>query len=338
MKIYRNCSLLPYNTFGVDGRCSALVEYDTEQELCDIMELVRNGELPLPLMQIGQGSNILFTRDFPGTLLHGRIYGIQVLNSSDKEVWVKAGAGVVWDDFVSQCVENGWYGAENLSLIPGLTGSAAVQNIGAYGTEVKDIISSVRCFDMDERVFRTFDVSECGYGYRDSLFKKCRSLTVTSVTFRLSTVKSFNLSYNALQQAVLAQGADSLSQIREIVCSIRRSKLPDVSTLGSAGSFFKNPLVERSFFESLKQKWPDIPGFGDASGNGPVKLSAGWLIEKCGWKGKSLGRAGVYQKQALVLVNLSGATGEDIAALSRMVADDVFKRFGVSRSPEVLIL
>lgn len=338
MKIYRNCSLLPYNTFGVDGRCSALVEYDTEQELCDIMELVRNGELPLPLMQIGQGSNILFTRDFPGTLLHGRIYGIQVLNSSDKEVWVKAGAGVVWDDFVSQCVENGWYGAENLSLIPGLTGSAAVQNIGAYGTEVKDIISSVRCFDMDERVFRTFDVSECGYGYRDSLFKKCRSLTVTSVTFRLSTVKSFNLSYNALQQAVLAQGADSLSQIREIVCSIRRSKLPDVSTLGSAGSFFKNPLVERSFFESLKQKWPDIPGFGDASGNGPVKLSAGWLIEKCGWKGKSLGRAGVYQKQALVLVNLSGATGEDIAALSRMVADDVFKKFGVSLSPEVLIL
>ena len=338
MKIYRNCSILPYNTFGVDGRCSALVEYDTEQELCDIMELVRNGELPLPLMQIGQGSNILFTRDFPGTLLHGRIYGIQVLNSSDKEVWVKAGAGVVWDDFVSQCVENGWYGAENLSLIPGLTGSAAVQNIGAYGTEVKDIISSVRCFDMDERVFRTFDVSECGYGYRDSLFKKRRSLTVTSVTFRLSTVKSFNLSYNALQQAVLAQGADSLSQIREIVCSIRRSKLPDVSTLGSAGSFFKNPLVERSFFESLKQKWPDIPGFGDASGNGPVKLSAGWLIEKCGWKGKSLGRAGVYQKQALVLVNLSGATGEDIAALSRMVADDVFKKFGVSLSPEVLIL
>lgn len=338
MKIYRNCSLLPYNTFGVDGRCSALVEYDTEQELCDIMELVRNGELPLPLMQIGQGSNILFTRDFPGTLLHGRIYGIQVLNSSDKEVWVKAGAGVVWEDFVSQCVENGWYGAENLSLIPGLTGSAAVQNIGAYGTEVKDIISSVRCFDMDERVFRTFDVSECGYGYRDSLFKECRSLTVTSVTFRLSTVKSFNLSYNALQQAVLAQGADSLSQIREIVCSIRRSKLPDVSTLGSAGSFFKNPLVERSFFESLKQKWPDIPGFGDASGNGPVKLSAGWLIEKCGWKGKSLGRAGVYQKQALVLVNLSGATGEDIAALSRMVADDVFKKFGVSLSPEVLIL
>ena len=338
MKIYRNCSLLPYNTFGVDGRCSALVEYDTEQELCDIMELVRNGELPLPLMQIGQGSNILFTRDFPGTLLHGRIYGIQVLNSSDKEVWVKAGAGVVWDDFVSQCVENGWYGAENLSLIPGLTGSAAVQNIGAYGTEVKDIISSVRCFDMDERVFRTFDVSECGYGYRDSLFKKCRSLTVTSVTFRLSTVKSFNLSYNALQQAVLAQGADSLSQIREIVCSIRRSKLPDVSTLGCAGSFFKNPLVERSFFESLKQKWPDIPGFGDNSGTGPVKLSAGWLIEKCGWKGKSLGRAGVYQKQALVLVNLSGATGEDIAALSRMVADDVFKKFGVSLSPEVLIL
>lgn len=338
MEIYRNCSLLPYNTFGVDGRCSALVEYDTEQELCDIMVLVRNGELPLPLMQIGQGSNILFTRDFPGTLLHGRIYGIQVLNSSDKEVWVKAGAGVVWDDFVSQCVENGWYGAENLSLIPGLTGSAAVQNIGAYGTEVKDIISSVRCFDMDERVFRTFDVSECGYGYRDSLFKKCRSLTVTSVTFKLSTVKSFNLSYNALQQAVLAQGADSLSQIREIVCSIRRSKLPDVSTLGSAGSFFKNPLVERSFFESLKQKWPDIPGFGDASGNGPVKLSAGWLIEKCGWKGKSLGRAGVYQKQALVLVNLSGATGEEIAALSRLVADDVFEKFGVSLSPEVLIL
>lgn len=338
MKIYRNCSLLPYNTFGVDGRCSALAEYETEQELCDIMELVRNGELPLPLMQIGQGSNILFTRDFPGTLLHGRICGIQVLNSSDKEVWVKVGAGVVWDDFVSQCVENGWYGAENLSLIPGLTGSAAVQNIGAYGTEVKDIISSVRCFDMDERVFRTFDVSECGYGYRDSLFKKCRSLTVTSVTFRLSTVKSFNLSYNALQQAVLAQGADSLSQIREIVCSIRRSKLPDVATLGSAGSFFKNPLVERSLFESLKQKWPDIPGFGDASGNGPVKLSAGWLIEKCGWKGKSLGRAGVYEKQALVLVNLSGATGEEIAALSRMVADDVFKKFGVSLSPEVLIL
>lgn len=338
MKIYRNCSLLPYNTFGVDGRCSALVEYDTEQELCDIMELVRNGELPLPLMQIGQGSNILFTRDFPGTLLHGRICGIQVLNSSDKEVWVKAGAGVVWDDFVSQCVENGWYGAENLSLIPGLTGSAAVQNIGAYGTEVKDIISSVRCLDIDDGVFKTFDINECGYGYRDSLFKKCRSLIVTSVTFRLSTVKSFNLSYNALQQAVLAQGADSLSQIREIVCSIRRSKLPDVSTLGSAGSFFKNPIVERSLFESLKQKWPDIPGFGDASGTDRIKLSAGWLIEKCGWKGKSLGRAGVYQKQALVLVNLSGATGEEIAALSRMVADDVFEKFGVSLSPEVLIL
>ena len=338
MKIYRNCSLLHYNTFGVDGRCSAFVEYDTEQELCDIMELVRNGELPLPLMQIGQGSNILFTRDFPGTLLHGRICGIQVLNSSDKEVWVKVGAGVVWDDFVSQCVENGWYGAENLSLIPGLTGSAAVQNIGAYGTEVKDIIASVRCFDMREGLYRTFDVNECGYGYRDSMFKKCRDLTVTFVTFRLSTEKSFNLSYTALQQAALAEGADSLSHIRDIVCRIRRSKLPDVATLGSAGSFFKNPLVERSLFESLKQKWPDIPGFGDNSGTGPVKLSAGWLIEKCGWKGKSLGRAGVYEKQALVLVNLSGATGEEIAALSRMVADDVFKKFGVSLSPEVLIL
>ena len=325
LNIHKDYSLLGHNTFGIDARTAAFVEYSSEAELLEAARMLREGALPSPWLHIGGGSNLLLTRDWPGTVLHSRITGCETVSENEDAVEVRVGSGVVWDDFVEMCVERGWYGAENLSAIPGETGAAAVQNIGAYGVEVKDLILEVETLDMASGHKKVFPAADCGYGYRRSIFKQHdnKRFVVLSVLFRLGLRPQLNLGYKALSEALSGRDNITLRDVRETVRAVRSSKLPDPSETGSAGSFFTNPVVSRSKFEEL----------GDC-----VKLSAGWLIEQCGWKGRSLGRAGVYPKQALVLVNLGGATGSEVEALAAAVRDSVHERFGVELRPEVNIL
>ncbi len=338
LNIHKDYSLLGHNTFGIDARTAAFVEYSSEAELLEAARMLREGALPSPWLHIGGGSNLLLTRDWPGTVLHSRITGCETVSENEDAVEVRVGSGVVWDDFVEMCVERGWYGAENLSAIPGETGAAAVQNIGAYGVEVKDLILEVETLDMSSGQKKVFPAGDCGYGYRRSIFKQQdnKRYVVLSVLFRLGLRPQLNLGYKALSEALSGRDNITLRDVRETVRAVRSSKLPEPSETGSAGSFFTNPVVPRSKFEELQRQWPAIPHYpapGDC-----VKLSAGWLIEQCGWKGRSLGRAGVYPKQALVLVNLGGATGSEIEALATAVRDSVRERFGVELRPEVNIL
>ena len=338
LNIHKDYSLLGHNTFGIDARTAAFVEYSSEAELLEAARMLREGALPSPWLHIGGGSNLLLTRDWPGTVLHSRITGCETVSENEDAVEVRVGSGVVWDDFVEMCVERGWYGAENLSAIPGETGAAAVQNIGAYGVEVKDLILEVETLDMASGQKKVFPAADCGYGYRRSIFKQQdnKRFVVLSVLFRLGLRPQLNLGYKALSEALSGRDNITLRDVRETVRAVRSSKLPDPSETGSAGSFFTNPVVSRSKFEELQRQWPAIPHYpapGDC-----VKLSAGWLIEQCGWKGRSLGRAGVYPKQALVLVNLGGATGSEVEVLATAVRDSVRERFGVELRPEVNIL
>lgn len=363
LNVQRDYSLLRHNTFGMDVRAAAFVEYGSEAELREAAAMLRSGELPSPWLHIGGGSNLLFTGDWPGTVLHSSIVYCKEVSRDADTVTVRVGSGMVWDDFVALCVERGWYGAENLSAVPGETGAAAVQNIGAYGVEVKDLISEVETLDMQSGEKRIFTALECGYGYRSSVFKRQENkrYIVLSVVMRLGLVPHLNLGYKALAEALKGQEAISAADVRRAVCEVRASKLPDPAVTGSAGSFFTNPVVSREKLEELQSKWPAIPyhevqaapdreaqsvregasvrcGSSDRSGGNQVKLSAGWLIEQCGWKGRSLGRAGVYPKQALVLVNLGGASGAEVVALADAVRNSVRERFGVELHPEVNIL
>lgn len=338
LKIHKDYSLLGHNTFGIDARTAVFVEYSSEEELRSVAGMLRDGSLPSPWLHIGGGSNLLLTRDWPGTVLHSLVTGCNTVFRDDDNVVVRAGAGMVWDEFVAMCVDKGWYGAENLSAIPGETGAAAVQNIGAYGVEAKDLVLEVETLDMTSGEKRTFSVRDCRYGYRSSIFKQPENkrYVVLSVLLRLGLRPHLNIEYRALSEALAGKDRISLQDVRETVRSIRSSKLPDPSKTGSAGSFFTNPVVPRSRLEELQHHWPEIPYYPVSADT--VKLSAGWLIEQCGWKGRSLGRAGVYPRQALVLVNLGGASGSEIVALADAVRTSVRERFGVELSPEVNIL
>jgi len=326
-----NYSLLRHNTFGIDARACRYEEYASEDELRALLQ----NDLPRPLLHIGAGSNLLFvTPFFEGTVLHSAIRGMEVVREDDEWVWLRVGAGCTWDDVPAYCVAHQWYGAENLSLIPGEVGASAVQNIGAYGAEVKDLIAQVETVDASGQK-HVFGVDECAYGYRDSLFKRpdMKKHFVTYVTYRLGKVPRFNLSYGALQKEVEACSEVTLQHVRQAVIDIRRRKLPDPAQLGNAGSFFKNPVVDRPKFESLSAAYPDMPYY--ALPDDRFKIPAGWLIEQCGWKGKSLGRAGVYRNQALILVNNGGATGREVADLAAAVCESVDRKFGITISPEV---
>ena len=340
LNIARNYSLLGHNTFGIDARTAVFVEYGSEPELQEAARMLREGALPSPWLHIGGGSNLLLTRDWPGTVLHSAIRGCDVVSEGDGFVEVRAGSGVVWDGFVGMCVEHGWYGAENLSAIPGEVGAAAVQNIGAYGVEVKDLILEVEAMDMTDGQKRIFQAADCGYGYRRSIFKQQenRKYVVLSVLFRLGLRPHFNLGYKALAEALAGRDNVSLRDVREAVMAVRSSKLPDPSETGSAGSFFTNPVVSRDKLAELQRQWPAVPFYEVRDNAGSVKLSAGWLIEQSGWKGRSLGRAGVWPRQALVLVNLGGADGREIVALADAVRASVRDRFGVELRPEVNII
>ena len=329
--MWNNYSLLDYNTFGIDVRAARFMEYRSESELLAFL----SGEgLEAPYLHIGRGSNLLFTKDFEGTVLHSCIRGVEVLEEDDKQVRVRVGAGTLWDDFVACCVARGWYGAENLSAIPGEVGASAVQNIGAYGAEVKDLITEVEAVEVSTSEVVHIQADECRYAYRQSIFKndwKGRVI-ITYVTYRLGKSPEFHIDYGNLR-AELEGKPLTLSTVREAVRRIRDSKLPDPRKQGNAGSFFMNPVVERSHFEQLRVLYPSMPFYEVDAAH--VKIPAGWMIDQCGWKGRSLGRAGVHDKQALVLVNRGGATGAEVMALAKAVQADVKARFGIDIHPEV---
>ena len=351
MKLSYNVSLREWNTFGMKVRAAALLEYDSAEELSGILADERfAGELPLPLFPIGGGSNLLFTGDFPGTLLHSRIRFIDPLPSEgvlsdDADCQrVRVGAGVVWDEFCEWAATEGLWGPENLSLIPGEAGAAAVQNIGAYGREVCELVETVECFDLLQRQGVVFPASECRYAYRDSRFKgewKGRYI-VTAVVFRLRRDYAPVLDYGhvraAMEKAVGPEPYTPL-QVREGIIAIRKDKLPDPAETGSAGSFFRNPFV-------LPEQYRKVERIAEAEGLGPVphfltedglvKIPAAWLIDKCGWKGARRGNAGVWPVQPLVLVNATGtAMPDEILALEKEIISSVRSRFGIVLNPEV---
>ena len=352
MDISYNVSLREWNTFGMEVRAAALLEYDSAAELASLLADYRfASELPLPLLHIGRGSNLLFTGDFPGTVLHSRIRFIERLSGSGEEgpdgdagVAVRVGAGVVWDEFCAWAASEGLWGPENLSLIPGETGSAAVQNIGAYGQEVCRLIETVECFDTLQRRIVRLKGEDCGYGYRHSRFKeewKGRYL-VTAVTFRLMETYRPMLDYGHVREALAsAFGPEPYTpqQVRDTVIAIRRDKLPDPVQTGNAGSFFRNPFVLPEQYRRVErlaeeEQLGPVPHF--LTEDGLVKIPAAWLIDKCGWKGRRLGNAGVWAEQPLVLVNATGAASPaEVLALEQEIVASVRQRFGVTLQPEV---
>lgn len=337
MKDIRNYSLLRHNTFGIDACCRRYIEYSSVEELQQVLAMLSPADRPL--FMLGSGSNILLTQDFEGTVLHSAIKGCEATVCGDT-ILLRCGSGEVWDDVVARCVANGWYGAENLSLIPGEVGASAVQNIGAYGVEVKDLIVKVEAIELATGKGVSFDNGECAYAYRQSRFKKewKDKYAITHVTYRLSTTFTPHLDYGNIRTELENRHitAPTAKQLREVVISIRQSKLPDPQTEGNAGSFFMNPVVGREHFEQLAARYPSMPFYEvDAS---HVKIPAGWLIEQCGWKGRSLGRAGVHSKQALVLVNRGGATGREVLRLCETIIADVRNKFAIELHPEVYVI
>lgn len=329
MTIRDNCSLADRNTFGMDVRADRLIDWATTDELKNALP-----DIEKPVLMIGGGSNLLFMGDFKGTVLHSTITSIDIIDSTDDLVYVKVGAGVVWDDFVAWCTINGFWGVENLSAIPGEVGASAVQNIGAYGAEAKDVIDTVQTICLTDGTERDFSNAECRYGYRQSIFKNelKGQYAVAYVIYALSKVPQPKLGYGALEQKVERLGGPTLANIRQAVISIRDSKLPDPKVLGNAGSFFMNPVVTEQEFNIIRSNYPDVPSYPAPGG---IKVPAGWLIEKTGWKGRSLGPAAVYDKQALVLVNRGGATGADVKRLADTIIADVKQKFGIALSTEV---
>lgn len=334
--IYENISLKKYNTFGLNIKADRLVTFKLEENA--IRYFRNNSGSAERRLVLGGGSNLLFLGDFHGTVIHPEIEGISLEEKKEDYVIIASGAGIEWDRLVEQTVNYGFGGLENLSLIPGQVGAAPVQNLGAYGVEVKDTIEKVRAISLSDGSVREFSNEECGFGYRDSIFKKDLKgkYLITKVWFRLTTKPKLSLDYGSLKEEMNKLGVNSLSNVRKIVINTRLSKLPDPRVLGNAGSFFKNPIVDNVTAENLKRKYPRLPVFRDSYGNN--KLAAGWLIEQCGWKGKRKGDAGVSDKQALVFVNYGNAKGRDILDLSEEVRKSVFEKFGIDLEREVEVV
>jgi UDP-N-acetylmuramate dehydrogenase len=334
MRDHQNHSLKSHNTFGIEARCRRFLEYATVGEAQQVAGLLQQDATPYII--IGRGSNLLLTRDFDGTAVHSAILGIEQVD----DCHIRCGSGEAWDDVVAWCVDHHLYGAENLSLIPGEVGASAVQNIGAYGVEVKDLIESVEAVEIATGQVRTFTNADCCYAYRDSRFKhdwKNRYL-MTHVTYRLSTEEHLSLAYGNITSELERRGISypTAAQLRSVIIDIRNAKLPDPQVTGNAGSFFMNPVVSREVFEKLLTDYPQMPHYYIDEQH--EKIPAGWMIDQCGWKGRSLGRAGVHDKQALVLVNRGGATGDEIVTLCRTIQRDVKEKFGIDIYPEVNIV
>ena len=333
MRDLRNYSLLQHNTFGIDARCSRFLEYQNVEEAQLVAQILR--ESAEHYIIIGGGSNLLLTKDYEGIVVRSAIKGI-----SQNHADITCGSGEVFDDVVDWCVTHQLYGAENLSLIPGDVGASAVQNIGAYGVEACQLIDTIEAVEIATGELRTIQAAECDYGYRQSRFKhewKDQYL-ITHVTYRLSTVFEPRLDYGNIRAELERKGISepTARQLRETIIDIRNAKLPDPKVEGNAGSFFMNPVVSRAKFEALLAQYPQMPHY--YIDNDHEKVPAGWMIDQCGWKGKSLGRAGVHDKQALVLVNRGGATGSEVVALCREIQRDVKEKFDIEIQPEVNII
>ena len=332
--IQQNISLKEFNTFGIDVKAKAFARFSSIEQLNLILRENEN----LPLFILGGGSNILFTKDVEALVLKNEISGIELIEETSETVLVKAGAGVVWHDFVLYTIDKGWSGIENMSLIPGNVGASPMQNIGAYGVEIKDVFSYLEAFNLSTKELERIDANTCNFGYRESIFKREAKgkYIITSVAFQLKKTPEFKTSYGAIQDELNKNNTPlSIKAISDAVISIRQSKLPNPKELGNAGSFFKNPVVSKDLFQKLLVKFPEIPNYPQE--NGLVKLAAGWLIEQAGWKGKRIGNVGMHEKQALVLVNYGGATGEELLEHSQRVIDSVKEKFSVELEREVNI-
>lgn len=336
MEIHKNYQLKGNNTFGIPAICSSFIEYEGES---DLVRLYKDGLFSRPWMSLGYGANLLFCGDYEGTILHSVAKNIIIMHETGSDVLVRVEAGCVLDDFIAYAVDQDWGGMENLSSIPCSVGAAPVQNVGAYGVEAKDVIDSVLLFDTADGSTLSLPNADCEFGYRNSFFKSHPQYIVLSVDFRLTKAPFHRLCLDygnlrsALDRPLSPEDKDALRVIRETVRQIRHEKLPDPAVLGSAGSFFKNPVVERPVVDKLLERYPKMPFYEMANG---CKIPAGWLIEQSGWKGKREGNVGVYEKQALVLVNYGGATGADVWSLAQNICSSVRKNFGVEISPEVI--
>lgn len=339
LHIEENVWLTSLNTFGVEVKAKYFVAIHRESDLLELLQL------PLwksqPVLILGGGSNILFTRDFDGIVVQSCIKGLEILEENESEVRLRAGAGESWHGLVMHCIDKGWGGIENLSLIPGTAGAAPIQNIGAYGVELKDVLDSVEGVHLEQRTHLRLSAEECQFGYRESIFKHQlqKNFFISSITLRL-TKKNHILrtEYGAIHDVLGRRNIKTpgIRDVSDAVISIRRSKLPDPAELGNAGSFFKNPTVSAEVLEDLKRTHPAIPHY--PFDNQQFKIAAGWLIEQCGWKGKRMGSVGVHVNQSLVLVNYGRAKGKEILQLANIIQRDVEQKFGITLKMEVNIL
>jgi UDP-N-acetylmuramate dehydrogenase len=335
MQLTRDFSLKPYNTFGINVMAKYFAAFTNTTTLAEILENKSQHKLIL-----GGGSNVLFTKNYDGLVLKNEIAGIEKINEDNVHVYIRAGAGVGWHEFVLYCINNNFAGVENLSLIPGSVGASPMQNIGAYGVEIKDVFYELEAYNIEEKKLVTFSKSDCAFGYRESIFKNKYKgqFVITSVTFQLNKIPKYNTSYGAIETELEKMSVQLLSikAISDAVINIRQSKLPDPKIIGNAGSFFKNPTIQNTLFEKLKNEFPNIVGY--AVGENETKLAAAWLIEQCGWKGYRKGDTGCHEKQALVLVNYDNAMGDEILQLSEKIIDSVKLMFNIELHREVNIV
>lgn len=348
-KVQENISIKQYNTFAISTVAKYFAEFNTADELSKLLEFKQPQTPNLPTGQaghkpqtliLGGGSNILFTKDYYGLVLKNEIKGIKEIKEDEHHVYVQVGAGENWHQFVLHCIKKGWAGVENLSLIPGNVGASPMQNIGAYGVEIKEVFYSLEAYHIKDKRIINFSLNDCEFGYRESVFKRKYKdqFVITDVTYRLNKIPNYNISYGAIEQELEKMGVKDLSlqAVSHAVINIRSSKLPNPAEIGNAGSFFKNPEIGSHEFHELKRMFSGIVGYNLPNGN--VKLAAGWLIEQAGWKGYRKGDAGCHEKQALVLVNYGNAKGSEILELSENILQSVQKKFGVSLEREVNIV
>jgi UDP-N-acetylmuramate dehydrogenase len=339
LAIQSNVNLKPFNTFGFSVHTDSLLEVESMETL---KMLLNDPTFEQPRFILGGGSNILFTQNFHGLVIKMVIKGIEVIQENEEHIWLRVGAGEVWHDFVMYCVSHNYGGVENLSLIPGTVGASPIQNIGAYGVEVKETIDTVEAIDLTTGSYCTFSNADCVFGYRDSVFKQRAfkgKYIITHVVFKLTKHNhKFVINYGAIKD-LLNQSPDqplSIKAISDVVIHIRKSKLPDPAVIGNAGSFFKNPTISKSQYEVLQKEFPAMPSYPVDEHH--VKVPAGWLIEQCGWKGKTFDAIGVHKQQALVLVNYGGGKGHEVWQLAQRILSSVKDKFNIELHPEVNIL
>ncbi|AFK03433.1 UDP-N-acetylenolpyruvoylglucosamine reductase [Emticicia oligotrophica DSM 17448] len=335
MIVQKDVQLKPFNTFGIEATAKYFVEVEN---LSQLQAILQNPQYQsVERLILGGGSNMLLTKDFDGLVIKMSIKGLEIIKETDENIWIKAGAGVVWHDLVMYCVSKNYAGIENLSLIPGTVGAAPMQNIGAYGIEIKEVFEELEALEIATGDIKKFDKPTCNFGYRESIFKHegKGKYIILNVTFKLSKKPNFHVEYGAIKDTLAEMNVNELSikAISDAVIHIRQSKLPNPAEIGNAGSFFKNPEIPSTQFNILKEQFPNIPSY--PVNETTIKVPAGWLIEQAGWKGQRFGNVGVHAKQALVLVNYGGGKGYEIKELSEKIQASVKEKFGIQLSAEV---